>query len=262
MNYYTDKEIIYVDSHNRASGTNSNFTYTVDLNPNIDFDHVVVLDASIPKSNYVISASNLMTVTEENIDRQISVPTGNYNRSSLRNVLLELLNAGTHEYTMSFPNGSRTGDNGKYVWTCSTGINPTFTFTNSLHEQLGFDKGESYTFVDDSLTSVNISNFRPEAVYYILSNVCQNHNNSVLANIISSTTNDFSYVNYQCQAPKEYSKDFAKTKSNTYSFIITDEDFVEVNFNGLNVVLTLMFYRKNHIDDMLKSYMKAMLLKS
>jgi hypothetical protein len=260
MNYYTDKEIVYIDSHNRASGTDTDFSYKIDLNPNIDFDQVVLLDASIPKSNYVInSTNNTMEVIEDAVPRLIVVPVGNYNRSSLRNVLLDLLNVGTPVYTMTFPNGTRTGDDGKYIFGCDS--NPTFVFTLGLYEQLGFDKNTSYTFVSNELLSVNITNFRPEAVYYILSNVCQNHNNSVLGNVISSTNTDFSYINYQCQAPLEYSKDFAKTKSNVYNFIITDEDFQKVSLNGLNVVLTLLFYRKNHIDDIVKNYMKAMLLK-
>jgi hypothetical protein len=204
-----------------------------------------------------------MGVIEDAVPREIVVPVGNYNRSSLRNVLLDLLNIGTPVYTMTFPNGTRTGDDGKYVFGCDS--NPTFVFTSGLYEHLGFNKNTSYNFVPNGLgnelLSVNISNFRPEAVYYILSNVCQNHNNSVLGNVISSTTNDFSYINYQCQAPFEYSKDFAKTKSNVYTFIITDEDFQKVSLNGLNVVLTLLFFRKNRIDDIVKNYMKAMLLK-
>jgi hypothetical protein len=233
----------------------------MDIDPNIDYDSVVVLDASIPKSNYVInSKNNSFVVTEEGIDRTITLEVGNYNRTSLKNVLKTLLN-GTYTYDITFNNSNRVGDDGKYTFTCVE-INPTFTFATGMYEQLGFEKNTSYTFTDNALKSVCITNFRPEAVYYILSNLCQNRNNTVLSNIISTTTNDFNYINYQCVNPNEYSKDFARTKSNSYYFIITDEDFNEISLNGLNVVFTVMLYKRNNIDSLIKGYIKAMTITS
>jgi hypothetical protein len=43
--------------------------------------------------------------------------------------------------------------------------------------------------------------------------------------------------------------------------LITDEDFNPVSLNGLNVVFTLMLYRKNDIDRLIKGFIKLQTLK-
>ena len=47
------ERIYYINSRNRISGTNSNFTYKIDIN-NIEPDRIAVLQANIPKSYYLI----------------------------------------------------------------------------------------------------------------------------------------------------------------------------------------------------------------
>eukprot|EP00732_Lithocolla_globosa_P004376 Lithocolla_globosa_v1_NODE_4007_length_1531_cov_501.416949.p1 type:complete len:177 gc:universal NODE_4007_length_1531_cov_501.416949:585-55(-) len=174
MQYYTDREIIYVNSRNRVSGTNSNFQYKIELNNNVDYDHVVVLDASIPKSSYTIqSNNNTFTVSEEidggpSTDRIITIPEGNYTRLSLSKVLKTLLNdnVNTYVYNITYDNINNTADTGKYTysWTNINGTaqEPIFTFGEYLWEQLGFDKNSVNTFSSNTLISTNVINLRPE----------------------------------------------------------------------------------------------------
>jgi len=47
--YKTDHHYVYVNSRDRLSGTDENFTYNINFPPNVDFTHVVCLDAAYPE---------------------------------------------------------------------------------------------------------------------------------------------------------------------------------------------------------------------
>lgn len=253
---YLNKQIFYIDSHNKSSGSHSNFQYIIEVDQNADYTHVVMLDCSIPKSSYTIASPyNSFDVIEAGVSRPITIPEGNYNRTSFKNVLKTKLNEGGYTYDITFDNPNRTGDTGKFTYTCVE-INPTFVIGEGLYEQMGFEKNTSYVFSGNSLVSVNVSNFRPEANYYILSDICQNKDNNIFQNVISSGTSDYSYINWYNHDIEAYSKTFVKTKSNRYSFIITDEDYREIHLNGLNVIFTIMIYQENNIDNLIKGFIK------
>lgn len=267
MLYYTHKQLFYVDSHNKIDGTDDSFSYQFDIDNDIDYDAVVMLDCSIPKSNYVVQSSNntftcVLNTGSGDVNFIVNMPIGNYNRNSFRNVLKTLLNtnADTYIFDITFDNPNRTQDNGKYTFTW-TNANPSaqepkFIFTTGLYEQMGFNKNTTYIFSSGSLESVNVINMRPEATMYILSNICQNRNNNIFQNVISSGSSDYDYIIFHNTAPAEYSKDFTKTKSNIFKFTITDEDFNPINLNGLNVVFTIMVYKRNNINRLLEGFIK------
>lgn len=268
MQYYTDREIVYVNSRNRLSGTDSNFQYKIELNNNVNYDHVVVLDASIPKSSYTIqNNNNTFTVTEEingsSTNRIITIPEGNYTRQSLSKVLKTLLNdnVNTYVYNITYDNVNNVGDTGKYTYTWSN-VNGTaqeviFTFGDNLWEQLGFNKNSINTFVNGTLISTSVINLRPEGTYFILSSMTNNDSSvNILQNIISYGSDDFNYIIFNNPNPEDYSKKLINTKSNTYNFIITDENFHELQLNGINIVFTLMFYKKNNLSRLFTAWMK------
>jgi hypothetical protein len=264
MSYYTDKEIFYIDSHRKDFGHDTDFTYTLELDQSKNYTDIVLLSASIPKSSYTINAkNNTLIVIEEGISRILTLRVGNFNRSSLRNILSQELNDSTYDYTISYDNPSRSGDDGKYTFVCLTpGINPTFVFTG-LWEELGFVRDESYTFTDSILKSVHVSNFRSNAAYYISSSAVSNRRNDILAQIVSTGTDDYNYITYTNYTPHELSKTFSGVKSNSYTFTVLDEDFLEISsLNGLNIVLCVMvFIRKPDVDPLIKAYIKAKMLK-
>ena len=266
MNFYTEKQILYIDTSRRQSGSHSNFSYVLDINQFYDYDSVVLLDASIPKSTYLINENNnTFVVTENGINRTITVPPGNYNRSSFKNVVLQKLNEGSYTYTMTFDNSAKTGDDGKFTFSCLE-TTPTFTFSNNLYRQMGFENNTSYTFVNSSigygstLLSANVTNFRYQSVYFIISDICQNYNNNVLQSIISTNFQDYNYITYHCLDPISYTKDFIREKSNLYNFRLVDENFQEIDLNGIAMNLTIMLYKKNTIDKLFKQYIKMKVL--
>ena len=104
MSLIISKRIFYVDSHNRLSGTHSNFNYYLDYK-NEDYDHCVVLQATIPKAYYLVQPSKNTFVLDENGNQVvISLPIGNYSRTSFGFQLQYQLNTNSpngYTYVMS-----------------------------------------------------------------------------------------------------------------------------------------------------------------
>eukprot|EP00732_Lithocolla_globosa_P002042 Lithocolla_globosa_v1_NODE_1204_length_2791_cov_31.125457.p2 type:complete len:225 gc:universal NODE_1204_length_2791_cov_31.125457:814-140(-) len=222
---------------------------------------------TIPKSSYTIDSKNNTFIIEENtIQRTITLDIGNYSRKSFKNVLQSKLNEspaiGYSNYIVSYDSSSNTGDNGKYSFSVTNPSNPQpiFIFSSGLTDQMGFNINTSYTFENNTLTTVNVSNFRPKITYYLISNICQNRNNSILQNIVTAGQSDYDYIIYQNKNPYEYYKDFVQAKSNTYTFTIVDEDFNVIDLNGLNIVFTIMLWKENKISDLIKGYIKYKML--
>lgn len=258
MSYYTDKEIFYINSYNRINGDNSDFTYQLNIDNNIAWDRVVLIDASIPKSYYnVQDGQNTFTLIDDNGTHTITITPSNYTRTSLCTVLSSLLTNGGITYTITYQNIMEQGDNGKLIFTCSgNSTQPQFTFDNYLYEQLGFEKNTTYTFSGNSLTSPNICNLSPEGTLFITSNIVQNKSDSILGNIITPIDSSYSYVVYYNSAILEKSKKYSGSGSNVYWFKLVNENGDKINLNGLNMVFTIMIYKSNNIDNLIKGYIK------
>ena len=258
MSFFADKQILYVDSNLRASGNHTNFKYILDINQTIDYDSVALMDISIPKSMYTITNLNNTFIVDEITDiRVITIPVGNYNRQSFKNVLLPLLNESIYEYTITYDNSSKTQDDGKYVFTCNNILGSKFIFTQGeLYHQMGFDKNSSNTFVNGQLTSSNVINFRTKSTYFLVSDICQNFNNSILQNIISTNTDDFNYINFTNENVNEYSKDYIRSKSNMYNFSLVDTAFQPIDLNNINITFTLLLFKRDNTNNLIKGYIK------
>jgi hypothetical protein len=264
MNSYIgkDKQLFYINTKNRLTGTHSDFSYKLDIDVNIKYDKVVVLNIAIPKSFYsVISGYNTFLFTENSIPHTITLPIGNYTRRSIALILTSLLNtAGSYTYTITYENIATTEDTGKFTFTSSNTSNPiSFTFTTGLYEQLGFDIGV-YNFTSGVLISSNAINVNIETTLFLHSNICSNSGDAILQNIITSGDSDFSMIVWNNNNISEYSKILTIAKSNVYSFKLLNEDGIVMDTNGLNIVICIMVYKSNDIEDLIKSYIKYRLL--
>lgn len=269
MSYYTNKQLFYINSYYRINqlDSTSNFSFELNLNPNVDYTHVTILDATIPKSNYSVrSNNNTFTVIEDSGSREITIPIGNYSRRGFKNVLLPLLNDNIDNiiYTMNYNDISNTVDTGKYTWSCAGNIiQPSFIFgTSTLSDNMGFNENSTNEFNNNSLISSRVMNFRIRDTFFILSNLIQNKDDIVLAHVISNQSSNYDHVNFKNHAPQEYSKLFSRSKSNVYNFQITDENFKVVNLNGLDVFFTIMVYKENTTDSLIKGFIKYKTMKS
>lgn len=261
MSFILEKEIFYINSRDRLGGTNENFSYKLDIDKNKEYDKVVVLQASIPKSYYIVQENSNFILSEDGIEIIITIPIGNYNRNSFKNVVQSLLNTNSPNdfiYSITYENISITQDTGKYYFTVSnnSGIQPILIFSNKLFQQFGFDEDSQNQFSSDQLVSTNSINLDSESNIFIRSDICQNINsNNVLQEIYSSGNKSFSnilFINYNIDA---YSKPFIP-KSNIYNFYLTDEDNNLLFLNGQNVNLTIMIYKYNNTDALIRRIIK------
>ena len=241
------KLIVYVNSRNKIAGVDNDFSYKIQLPPNNNYTQMCLLQALIPKTYYLIqSGYNTFNVQESAGITEVSIPVGNYTFKALKTVLQTQLNAILgYTYTVSIPAPGTQTDTGKISFTVSdnAGYQPTFIMPNSgnMYEVLGFEKGISYTFNSDALSSVNVCKLQLEDALFIHCDAVDNTSDDILQDVYSYT-NDFSSIVFQQFDVANYSKPLRTNKNNVYRFSIRNEEKELIGLNGLNTVLTLMFF--------------------
>jgi hypothetical protein len=274
MSISRDSTIFIVDSSQAIpGGTAGNFSFVMNIPKGILYDRVVMLQCIIPKSYYLVSAPlNTMVLLEPGAAPvTITLVPGDYNVLTWLPIIGALLTANSPHgwvYTITFPNSTNQVDTGKFTYTVAgnAGVQPSFIFPDFFHstvyEQFGFNPGpvngtNTVTFVANTLVSTNVVKFQVEDVIMVHSNMAYNNDqssfNDVLQEIYASSTPSFSNIIYQNSGAIEaYSKTLLNRNNNVYQFILTDEHGNQLNFNGLNVVMTIMVYRKDNINDVVR----------
>ena len=69
----------------------------------------------------------------------------------------------------------------------------------------------------------------------------------ILVSINSTTSVNYSSIAWDNPSPEYYSHLLSSKNNNTYSFSLTDENSELIQLNGLNMNMTLMFYKKDKI---------------
>jgi len=258
-------QIFYINSYNRLSGTNSNFSYKLPVDQTKNFNKVIVLQASVPKSYYLVSAGyNTFILRENSSDIIITVPVGNYNKDSFQTVLSNLLTSNSLNgwvYTITSPNALKTADTSKYtILVSGNSSQPSIVFTNehnNCYELLGLNSNSTNTFVANTLTSTNVINFSLESTLFIHSDICQNRfTDNVLQEIYTPGVSYNSFIRYECITPEFYAKDYVG-KSDIYQFYLTDENGNMIDTNGLNINITLCIFRQTDIDLSIENYIEV-----
>lgn len=260
------KKFVFVNSRDRMSGTDSNFTYKIELPKDKHFDRIVVVSASIPKSYYLVPTGSTFTLRELGVNTVITVPAGNYSIKSFRITVQALLNANTSQgwiYAITNSDGFSNVDTGKYTFTVTNnGVNqPSFIFTKALFEQFGFDINSTNTMVGNTMTSKNILKFQSEDVLLIHSDLCNNEGNDILQEVFSSSTGSLSAITFENKAPETTSRILTTSNSEIYRFSITNESNEVLDFNGINTCFLLMIYKSEDVNDLIAKYIKYKLLK-
>ncbi len=125
---------------------------------------------------------------------------------------------------------------------------------NYCYENLGFNADSTNTFVANTLVSTNTINFSLESTLFIHSNICQNKlTDNVLQEIYTPGVSFNSFIKYDCTCPEMYAKDFIG-KSDTYQFLLTDANGLEINTNGINLNFTLCIFQETNINEQLQEY--------
>ena len=264
MSLISDKQLFYIDSNDRLSGTNTDFTYQLDILG--DFDYAVVLQASIPKSYYLVQSNrNTFILDEDGNQTTVTIPIGTYSRSSFRAQLTTSLNSASFHgwtYAVSIPNTSITSDTGKYTITVSGngGIQPSFIIGDYLFEQLGFNSNTTVTFVSDTIQSTNVVKFQLEDTVYIHSDIVASQQDNVLQEMFAIASPDYGNILWVCPDVEAYSKRLVSSSS-IARFWITDENDEPLDLNGQNAVFTLMLFKKENVYSLLRNFIKLELIK-
>jgi len=253
-----NKRFFYINSFNRLSGTSSAFSVAIQMPAHEEYDACCVTQASIPISYYLVASGyNTFILTEFNTNVTITIPVGNYNINSFCTVVPILLNAASPNgwtYTMTYNSSFTQNNNGLITYTVSNNTSqPSFTFTNFLNEQFGFNFNSTVKFSSNSLISTNVVNFINEQIIYIHSDIVSNGSDDVLQEIYGANSQQLSVISYQCQDIVPYSKKFKGFTNQVMNIYLTDGHNVPINLNGADIQITLLCYRsnlfQNHINN-------------
>lgn len=262
------KKLVYINSKNRLSGTNSDFTYAVNLQ-GFKPDYVTVLQCNIPKSYYMVqNGLNTFTLREGGASAIVTIPIGNYNRTNFKTTLQTLLNGASPTlwvYTVTIPPSSGA-DNGKYTFTVTGngGIQPTFdfNFTNNVSELMGFDSGTTNSFVAGSLESTNVIKLVKEDTIYIMSDIVGANNHGILQEVYTNNSTDYDNIVFINVESDQYAKPIATSNNNVYRFHLCSEDLTKIDLNGIAWTMTLCCHTKDNTNERIREYIKYRLLKN
>ncbi len=265
--FVTNPYYVYINSRDRISGSDENFTYSINFPEGLDFDHVVCINCLIPKSYYLIQTGgveNVFQLKENNTIVTVTVPVGSYLLAAFRTTIGALLTAASPNsltYTLAYP--ALTGaDTGKWTYTQNNAAIQSSIICNAhLFEPLGFLSSSTNAFTGTTLVSTCVIKLQSEDRLLIHSNICNNGRDDVLVSINSTTSINYSSIAWECPAPEFYSHLLSSKNNNTYSFSLTDEDNELIQLNGLNMNLTLLLYKKDPIFDQMRNFMKMLVTK-
>ena len=206
---------------------------------NILYNQVSLIHAQIPVSYYTINENNNLFILSTG---SYTLTNGNYNATSFKSMFLNLLGA---SFSMSLDSST-----GKYTLTCSSGY--TILSTTTCYKILGLVKNTSYV-VSSSLTFpypcnfLGINRIKIKSSCFKTNNLDSNSNghSDLLATIPVNTSQYglINYINYTAFKNIIINKDI-----NLVDITISDEEDNIINFNGIDVYLTLQ------IDSIIKDY--------
>ena len=255
-----DKSFIYhINSAERLSGTPGDFNYKVQItNGSLeDYDSVVLLSTSIPKSYYAIEEKKNTFIFENETTTQVSIdfPIGTYSAYEFCEKLKVLLDANSgNTYTCDI-----NLETAKISIT-SSNLASTFKILpgNFLYERFGFNKNSTNTSTSGILISSNVVDLSPENDLYIRSNIVSggiNSNEDILIDVQASGIPPFGRIQFYNIDLQGYTKGL-NNKSNIFNFRLTNEFNEELDLNGVDWTMSLLFFKKSSIPSMIKDFIR------
>ncbi len=271
MSVYTNKYFAYVNSYERLSGSNENFTFNVAVPQDRKFNRVVVLDAIIPKSYYLVTTEHRTFVLREpgKADVQVVIPVGCYVLSAWVSTIQGLLNSSslsswTYSIVSPLTSSLSSANAGKLVYNVSGNSGqPSLIMDSELFEAFGFDESSTNTFISNTLTSANVVKLQSEDRILLTSNICVGTGETdigILQAINSQGSPDYSTIVYQNPQVDANSKVFSSSGGTSYSFALTDDDGHPLVLNGQNINFTLMLYYESPIYEKIQGFLKLMVM--
>jgi len=258
---------VYINSRDRVDGTDESFSYNIQFPAGYDYDQVVCLNVLIPKSFYLIQSGGdeqIFDLEENGVVVQITVPVGSYLFNAFRTTLGTLLtNASPNGLTYTLTSPSSSGpDTGKWTYTQSNGaIQSAIICKSHLFEPLGFHANSRNLFTGTTLVSSCVIKLQSEDRLMIRSNLVNAGRDDILVCFNSTTNINFSSIAWECPAPEFYARGLSSKNNHTYNFSLTDEDGELIQLNGLNLNMTLLFYKKDDIFNQIRNFLRVLVMK-
>lgn len=268
--FVLNPQYIYINSRERESGSDSNFVYNIKLAPDVEADSIVVLNALIPKSYYLIQDTtpfdNVFELVENGVSVTITIPIGSYSLTTFKNTIASLLTSHSPNsltYLITYPSSTQP-DTGKFTYSSSNpAIQSTFVFNDHMYEPMGFLRSSTNPFTAGVLTSSCVLKLQAEDRILIRSNLTSNStDDDILISINSSTSVNYSSIAWTNPSPEWYVHKLSTKNSSSCYFQITDEDGELLNLNGLNCNFSILIFKANDIYQKINDFMKLSLLKN
>jgi len=242
------KDVLYISSANRSSGTPNQFS--IDLAgkfkiPN-NYDSIVLLIASIPKSFYLVTdLNNTFDLIENGTTYTVTIPVGNYGFTSLGNQLGASLTAASGNAITYTAVGNR--QTGKYTFTKTGALATDIDFTDSTFANIcGFDP-ELYSFTGATLESVNMVNLQVTTTLQIQCDIVGGQD--TILSEITSTGPSNSQIIYSENTPAYVSKPLKDNRATNINFWITDSENNLIDLNGVNWQCVIALYRADDTNE-------------
>lgn len=199
-------------------------------NKNVLYNQISLIHAQIPISYYTINDNNNLFVLSTG---SYTLTNGNYNATSFKTMFLSLLGTG---WTMTLDTAT-----GKFTLTKTGGY--TILASTTCYKILGLAKNTSYT-ATSSLTMPFPCNFlgpnrlKIKSAVFKTDNLDTNSNghNELLATI---PVDEAQYALITYENLIGFKNTITNTDINYIDITITDEDDNYLNFNGIDIYLTL-----------------------
>ena len=240
---------VSISSANKEAGSSVDFSYRIPNFNYLEYDHVSCLQFLMLKTFYMsVTGNNTFTLSEDAVDYTITMPVGNYSRSSIASTVEAQLNASASASTFTVTYAAPlTVDDAKFTFSsdnaaAATTTSLTFDGIEPAH-LFGFTDG---TFVFDAsfeLKSENVINLQKESTF-ILS--CNRVPDSFLQEIYGYNSISYSTVSFSNPDPIGTAKNLIGGGSLIH-FKITDEVGIVIpDLNGTDVVFSLVFWKEEH----------------
>lgn len=269
-----DNRIVIVDSQNRIDGTDSDFTFNLKL-PSNDYTHVALHQFSCPRSWYDVDIyTNQFTLTEYGFSPVVvNLAVGWYSVYTMVAELTSVLTSASPNgwtYTVTWP-GLNVVNTNQFTFTVTKGgssVNPntyppSLSFTSQdCWVQLGFNANSTNTFTASVantavLVSVNSINISYINRLYLTSTICtESQNNLLQVVLIAGNYQPGSYVYYEDLLIDANSRQFTRNKDNVFRFTLYDNYGNIILLNGLNLVFSLIFFKKDDINDVHRQHLE------
>jgi len=212
---------------------------TMKKEKNILYNQVSLIHAQIPVSYYTINENNNLFVLSTG---SYTLINGNYNATSFKTMFLNLLGS---SFSMSLDVST-----GKYTLSCTSSY--TILSTTTCYKILGLEKNKLYV-VASSLTFpypcnfLGVNRIKIKSGCFKTNNLDSNSNgHSDLLATIPVNVSQYSLINYINHT--NFKNIIANEDINMLDISITDEEDNILNFNGIDVHLTIQ------IDSIIEDY--------